>query len=255
MQAERQKPHPGQAPRARLARTCLWGAFLLASASCAHAQGNLSRLPVHASGVFLNAAGDVLTAGHAVAGCKALYVVKDGRAVSASVLARDASQDLAVLRTAFKPYLSAVFPLTAEAGARSQGVFAEGYEALQHMPARGRTLFNAMTVPGEGGLFLISAVRPGASGSPVLGANGLVLGVVVARVPADGNPSGRVQLSQARRAGTGDATRVRAAAAEDIAAFLRRHGIDHARSDAAQLGPLQAQAPRAATLSAGVICG
>ena len=220
-----------------------------------HAQAKPARLPVHASGVFINASGDLLTALHAVADCSAIYAVKDGRVVSATVLASDATQDLAVLRTAFKPYLSAVFPDTQDAARRSQGVFAEGYNELQDMPARGRTLFNAMTVPSENGLSLISAVRPGASGSPVLGANGLVLGVVVARVAADGNPSGRVELSQARKAGTGEATRVKAAEADGISSFLRSHGIEHARSDLPQLGPMQAQAPRAVTLSAGVICG
>lgn len=240
--------------RRRLPRMLLAGALAAAAAAPA-AKPVVPGLQAHASGVFLNPAGDLLTAWHAVADCGTLYALKDAQVVRAELIAHDAALDLAVLRTTFKPYLSAVFPATTERIPPSQPVFAESYDVLQRMPRRGHTLFNAMTTPAEGELSLISGVRPGASGSPVLGASGLVLGVVVARLSTDGAPSGRVPLSHARRAGISDATRVKAVSANSISAFLQRHGIEHVRSDDPQLGPMQAQAPRAATLSAGVICG
>ena len=49
-------------------------------------------------------------------------------------------------------------------------------------------------------LLLFSPVKPGASGSPVLGGAGLVLGMVVERVAVDGRLSGTVALS--RRGGS-----------------------------------------------------
>ncbi len=50
-------------------------------------------------------------------------------------------------------------------------------------------------------------------------------------------------------------SRVNAVSAEHIKAFLREHAIAFTETDAPQLGRMQAQAPRAATLSVGVICG
>ena len=96
----------------------------------------------------------------------------------------------------------------------------------------------------------------GASGSPVLGGAGLVLGMVVERVAVDGRLSGTVALS--RRGGSAPgagATRVKAVPVDSITGFLREQGAVHAVSDRPQLGAMQAQAPRAATLSAGIICG
>src|SRR5450830_611907 len=58
-----------------------WQVFLACglrgvSAQCGAAPESIE---AQASGVFLNANGDVLTARHAVAGCRSLYVIKDGQ--------------------------------------------------------------------------------------------------------------------------------------------------------------------------------
>lgn len=233
-------------------------AALLAMGFAARATPVIGGLEAHATGVFINAAGDVLTAHHAVADCGTIFVVKDGRVVRATQGPSDAGLDLAVLKTTLKPYLAATFVAGPEIKAGRQAVFAEGYNVLQRMPDRARTLFNAFAEPGNPvseDLSLISSVRPGASGSPVLGAAGLMLGVVVERFSLDGRPSGRVALSAAQASGATGATRVKAVSATHVKSFLRREGVAFTESDQPQLGPMQAQAPRAATLSVGVICG
>ncbi|WP_148255864.1 serine protease [Pusillimonas sp. T7-7] len=239
------------------------GAFALALTVCmGHAGAQPGRgvsrpaLDAHASGILLNASGDVLTARHAVANCDALFVVKDARVVPVHIKAASITQDLAVLATPIKPYLSATFPSDAALAARSQPVFADGYNALRRMPDRASVVFNAITAPATGELSLLSPAQPGASGSAVLGAGGLLLGMVTERVAVDGTSSGTVPLSRAGSTRSNTvAGRVKAVATADITAFLRAHDIAYTQSDAPQLGSLQAQAPRAATLSVGVICG
>lgn len=127
----------------------------------------------HATGVFLNQAGDVLTARHAIGHCQDILVVKDGRAAQARLRAVSNERDLAVLGTDLAPYLSATFPEQPQTATGSVGVFAEAYSVLQRMPQRASVLSNALTVPGGEGLNLISGVKPGTSGSAVLRGDGV----------------------------------------------------------------------------------
>lgn len=221
-------------------------------------------LDMHASGFFINAAGDVLTARHAVANCESVYVVKGSRTVKASVIVMSPTFDLAVLGTSLKPYLSATFTQSPTVTGRSIGVFTEAYSVLRRLPNRGRLLSNAMTISapqaGEdvsaGGLQLLSGVHPGASGSAVVGRSGLLLGVVVERVAASPGAAGGMLSRAAVVAGapTG-ATQVRALSAAQVKDFLRSSGIAFSESDAPQIGVTQSPAARAATLAVGVICG
>lgn len=241
-------------------------AAALAAGASAHAQvrGALPPLDVHASGFFLNDKGDVLTARHVVAGCRSVYVVKDSRVVQAQVAAVSPALDLAVLGTSLKPYLSATFSHTAPTPGASIGVFTEAYSVLQRLPDRATLLSNAMTIPAgsgdeDSGMQLISGAQPGASGSAVVGAGGLLLGVVIERVasgPGASGASGRVLSRAATAAGapTG-ATQVHAISAAQVKQFLRESGISFSESDSPQIGPLQSPAARASTLAVGVICG
>ena len=230
--------------------TCAWF-FLLANVSQAAAAESME---THASGVFLNSNGDVLTARHAVSNCHALYVVKDAKVVLASLRAVSTNEDVAVLRTTLKPYLSAVFQHSDLPVNRSVPVLAEAYWRLASMPDRASTLSNAITVPeSEGELQLLSGVKPGASGSAVLGVSGLVLGVVVERVA--GAPSATSMGQSRYPMHASGASLVRAVPAASIKRFLRSHEIDFAESDAAQISEQQSSAARAFTLGVGVICG
>ncbi len=248
-----------------MAKWAVLAAAMAASAGHAQLRETLPPpLDVHASGFFLNDKGDVLTARHVVAGCRAVYVVKDSRVVQAQVAALSQSLDLAVLGTTLKPYLSATFSHTAPAPGASIGVFTEAYGVLQRLPNRATLLSNAMTIPAgggsggdqENGLQLISGAQPGASGSAVVGNSGLLLGVVVERVASGPGASGRVLSRAATAAGapTG-ATQVHAISAAQVKQFLRESGIPFSESDAPQIGPMQSPAARASTLAVGVICG
>lgn len=237
-----------------LARAFAVLALLVAAFAPAHA-GEAPPPDTNASGVFLNAAGDVLTARHAVADCRSLYAVKGTHVAQATVIAQSPELDLAVLRTALVPYLSATLALGDAAPTHSVGVFAEAYAVLQRLPERANLLSNAMTVPGAEGLQLLSGVKPGASGSAVLGADGLLLGVVVERVAAAPHAGGMVLSRAASSSPVTGATQVRAVPASQVRRFLRAHDIAFSESGSPQLGPQQSPAARASTLSVGVLCG
>ena len=231
---------------------CLW---LFAASTAALADGGILPPEASASGVFLNEAGDVLTARHAVADCRSLFALKGGHVSQAGVVAESAELDLAVLRTTLKPYLSATLALGDVLPTQSVGVFTEAYAVLKNLPDRAALPSNAMTVPGAEGLQLLSGVKPGASGSAVLGADGLLLGVVVERVAAAPHAGGMVLSRAATASGVTGATQVRAVPASRVRQFLQRHGIAFAASDSPQLSPMQSPAARASTLSVGVLCG
>lgn len=212
-------------------------------------------METHASGVFLNQRGDILTAKHAIEHCKAVFVVKDGRVTQAQVRAVSNVHDMAVLGTDLVPYLSATLPANTPTSTSSMAVFAEAYSTLQRMPQRARVLSNAMTVPGGDDLYLISGAKPGTSGSAVLRSDGLVAGLVVERV-ARGPHAVTGLLSRAHAGAVVQGpSQVRAIAAEQVKQFLRDSGIPFAESDVPQLAPNQSPAARAATLAAGVLCG
>lgn len=234
----------------------LAAAWFLSLSCCVHAQ----TMPVdtHASGVFINARGDVLTAHHAVTRCQTVYVIKDGRVVVAQVAAASEELDLAVLNTTLKPYLFATFVQTDKTATGSFAVFSEAYSVLQRLPDRASLLSNAVTVPGTA-LQLVSAVKPGASGSAVVDHAGLILGVVTERIGL--NPvsitsgSASKMSSRTTLSTTSSATLVHAVDVSHIKQFLQQHAITYTESDAAQLGVGQSPAARAATLAVGVVCG
>lgn len=234
-------------------RSCVAGGLLLSACSVAQAY---TPLQTNASGVFVNDRGDVLTARHAVASCKSLFAVKDGRVAKATVLAMSETQDIAVIGTDLQPYLTATFARTPDTGNGGKPVFAESYEVLQGSKSLRGMMFNALTVPG-GGLSLLSPARPGASGSAVLNGDGLLLGMIVERV-ALAPASGAVTLSATAESAAGasaGASHVKAIPVSDITAFLRKYDIPFSESDVPQLESTQALAPRATTLAVGVICG
>lgn len=195
-----------------------------------------------ATGFFIDRKGTVLTARHAVEGCRALYVLKDGQVSRAELVVASEDADLAVLRAPVIPYLSAMF--TADEQIRpSQPVFTAGYDELSRLKDRSTLMYNGVLLdrrshPNEVRISLLSAVDHGASGSPVLDESGLVIGLIIRRELAAPGHSEVIAVS-----------------ASAIKHFLRRSGLAYDDSDQAQVSPLQARAPRAATLMVGIICG
>jgi serine protease Do len=135
----------------------------------------------------------------------------------------------------------------------AQPVFTAGYEVLRHMPNRTSTMYNAVTrdqpAAATDTFTLTSSATNGASGSPVLDQAGLVVGLVTDRTQATSDDP----RAFATRSGAADY--VVAVSASSLKAFLAANQIPFNETDAAQLEPMQARAPRAATLEAGVLCG
>jgi S1-C subfamily serine protease len=195
----------------------------------------------NASGFFIDLDGSVLTARHVVDGCQSLYTLKDGRVARADLIATSDAVDLAVIRSSIKPYLAASFA-TADQVKRSQPIFAAGYDELRHLKNRTTLMYNGFALdpqsrPGEAQFAMYSGADHGASGSPVLDGNGLVIGLIAKREIAGGQ------------------TVVIAVSGTAIKTFLHHVGVAFHDSDQPQLSPLQAHAPRAATLMVGIICG
>ncbi|WP_322024151.1 serine protease [Burkholderia sp. BCC1977] len=220
-------------------------------AAAATAYPDATTLDVNATGIFINDAGDVLTARHAVAECRSLFVIKDTRVARARVKTLGTDRDLAVVSSALRPLLPAAFAHTPP-GSGAQPVFAAGYDALRRMPDRAAAVFNGLTRPGAaraGDLTLLLPATHGASGAAVLDRAGRVIGVVTDRADVSaGDPRAVAARADAARY-------VIAVPVDAVKTFLRVNGIPYEETDAPQLEPLQPHAARAATLQVGILCG
>lgn len=194
-------------------------------------------LELTATGFFVDGEGDLLTANHAANGCSQLYVAKEGRTIRAELVAQSADDDLALLKVPETLGLPAVLA-DADQPAANEMVFASGYEALQDVLARGGGLFNAAVASAQhedpgGDIELVSDATYGASGAPVLNADGLVIGIITHREATD---------------------HVLATSVNRVKAFLAAQRIAFEQDDRPQLSALQDRAHRAETISANVIC-
>lgn len=185
---------------------------------------------------FVDDAGHMLTARHAAEDCTRLFVVKEGRAVAAHLVALSPSFDIALIKVPKTLGLSAVFPRSVTAGVNDI-VFAAAYDTLPGMMARGGTLANATIASrssGEAGYLPIdSSVTFGASGAPVLDSRGLVEGVVSRRTTV---------------------SRVLTVAAAEAKTFLVSNGVRVQEDDRPQIAGGGSRANRAASISARVTC-
>jgi S1-C subfamily serine protease len=189
------------------------------------------------TGFFVDNDGHLLTARHAATDCAQLYVAKEDRVLKAKLVASSATHDLAMLKIAETLGLPAVFTRSSKLAAHDM-VFAAGYEALQDVLAQGGALSNAIVADGDpqgpdAEIELVSDATYGASGAPVLGSTGLVIGMITHR---------------------GLEGRVFATSADEIKAFLAASHLAYDEDDRPQLGTLQDRAHRAETISANVLC-
>jgi S1-C subfamily serine protease len=189
------------------------------------------------TGFFVDNDGHLLTARHAARDCAQLYVAKEDRVLTAKLVASSEPLDLALLKIEETLGLPAVFTRRSELAANDM-VFAAGYEALQDVLAQGGALFNAVVADtdprgADAEIELVSDATYGASGAPVLGSTGLVIGMITHR---------------------GLEGRVFATSAEKIKAFLAASHFAYDEDDRPQLGTLQDRAHRAETISANVLC-
>jgi len=139
------------------------------------------------TGFFVSEKGHILTNAHVVEGCTAVAITPSASVASkGTVIARDKTNDLAVIATDVKPQSFAALRLGAKVG---EPVSAFGYPLTGILTTTGNfTTGNISATAGIGDdtrMLQISApVQPGNSGGPLLDEAGNVVGVVVAKLNA-----------------------------------------------------------------------
>jgi hypothetical protein len=139
------------------------------------------------TGFFVTSQGHVLTNNHVIEGCTSINVLQAGSSdVRASVIARDKTNDLAILKTGLEP--SAV-PFLRPDIKVGENVSVYGFPLPDKLSTSGN--FTAGSITAASGLsddsrmFQMSApVQPGNSGGPVIDKSGNVVGVVVSKLNA-----------------------------------------------------------------------
>lgn len=139
------------------------------------------------TGFFVSASGGVLTNFHVVRGCSTVWVTQSNAARQpASVVAKDETNDLALLATGLKPTLVPALNTRPRVG---ENIFVYGFPLSSILATTGN--FTQGIVTATAGLnddtrmLQISApVQPGNSGGPVIDAAGNVEGVLVSKLNA-----------------------------------------------------------------------
>ncbi|WP_249225566.1 S1 family peptidase [Tardiphaga alba] len=189
------------------------------------------------TGFFVDDRGHILTARHVVQSCSRIVVHKEGRSMTAKLVAVSTPYDLALLHTPKTRGLAAVFPRNVTSAVNDM-VFAADYTNLPTTVTRGGMLANASVGKTAGGdeaghIAITSPVTYGASGAPVLDSRGLVEGVISRKT---------------------NVNRVLAVGAAGAKAFLASNNIRLQEDDRPQISGSASRAHRAASISAGIVC-
>ncbi len=137
------------------------------------------------SGFFVSADGHLVTNAHVVEGCKSLNVIHGlNPPVSARVLAKDTTNDLALVLIPTKPEKFAIIRVGAKVG---EEIAAFGYPLLGLLATSGNfTRGNISSVAGLGDdtryLQITAPIQKGNSGGPVVDQSGNLVGVVVSKL-------------------------------------------------------------------------
>ncbi len=140
------------------------------------------------TGIVLNALGDVLTNHHVAGDCETLDVTIDGNRYSADVIASDAANDLAVLKTGANPQQIAVFRASKSLNL-AEPVMVLGFPLrgllADQVNATSGDITALAGINGDSRQLQISApVQPGNSGGPVVDMSGNVVGIATSKLSA-----------------------------------------------------------------------
>jgi S1-C subfamily serine protease len=204
------------------------------------------------SGIVISEAGYILTNDHVIDGCRDVWVRRNGDiGRSASIVARDTTNDLALLLVDGQiPALEVATFRTGAPVRAGDSVAAYGFPLAGTLSSSGNVVSGNITaVTGVGDdvrYFQISApIQPGNSGGPLLDFSGLVVGIVNAKLN---------ELAWARS--TGDLPQnVNFAIKENvILSFLEAHSIAYRSSPAQEKLDLPTVTDRAQRFTAYVAC-
>lgn len=160
-----------------------WVMLAVSSAQCAEVSSG--------SGVVIGAQGDILTNAHVVEDCKTIVVKMNAQSPeAASLVVRDAKNDLAVIRIKGSPAAVVVFREGAPVRA-GDTVVALGYPLSGLLASTvNLSVGNVSALAGLGDdtryLQISAPVQPGNSGGPLLDGSGHLIGIVTAKLNAVG---------------------------------------------------------------------
>lgn len=174
------------------------------------------------TGFVVSPKGYILTNNHVVEDCRTIHIKPDNSNLSVAVAARDAQNDLALLKMAPRFQAAAVFR-SGDTVRPGESVIAIGFPLTGLLAAEASvTVGTVSALAGVGNdarfLQMTTAVQPGNSGGPLLDQSGNVVGIVVGKLDA-------LRVAEI----TGDIPQnVNFAIKAGVArSFLDAHGIDY----------------------------
>ena len=137
------------------------------------------------SGFAVSSNGYVITNHHVIEGCQNVKIHHNGRSISATVVTFDPKNDLALLKSKFRP--STVLSLSTNKPELLQDVYVAGYpfgRKVSTLVKVTKGIISSLTGIGNNfaNIQIDAALQPGNSGGPILDDKGNVVGVAVARL-------------------------------------------------------------------------
>ncbi len=140
------------------------------------------------TGFYISNQGHIITNHHVINGCKEVKVHAEGRSSTATILAKDKANDLALLKVSNKP--PHVFALSNENPYPLQDIIVAGFpfgNAISSSLKFTKGIVSSLTGLGNNysEIQIDAAIQPGNSGGPILDDFGNVVGVAVAKLDVD----------------------------------------------------------------------
>ena len=137
------------------------------------------------TGFAVTRSGHIVTNHHVINGCNDVKVHYEGKIIPATVLSKDALNDLAVLKADFKP--TTILPLSKKNPELMEDVFVAGFpfgKSISSSVKITKGIISSLTGLGDNysNIQIAAAIQPGNSGGPIFDERGNVVAVAVAKL-------------------------------------------------------------------------